>query len=523
MNLRVGIDVGGTNTDAVLVDPRGALLAAVKRPTTDDVVSGVRDALATVLDGADRSAVRLAALGTTQCTNAVVERRGLRPVGVLRLGAPATTAVPPAEDWPEDLRSLVVADAVVLPGGHHVDGREISPLDEDRVRRQLRAWRGRVDALAICAVFSPASVDHEQRAAAIAGEELDVPVSCSATLGSMGLLERENATVVNASLTGVADRAATAFAEALADAGLSARAFLTQNDGTLLALDRARREPVLTIASGPTNSLRGGAWLSGRRDALVVDVGGTTADVGALVDGFPRESATAADVGGIRTNFRMPDLVAVALGGGTVVRGEDERVELGPDSVGHRIVTEGLAFGGTVTTLTDAAVAAGTTEVGSAPQRARAAFTPRRLAAVADATRERLAAAVDRMRTSRGEVPVVAVGGGAFLVPDDLPGASCVERPEHHEVANAVGAAMAEVSGTVDRVVRTAGSDRRALRDQAISEARQRAVAAGADPDAVRELEVHEIALSYLPGEAVRLVVRAAGPLGITAPSETAS
>ncbi len=259
---------------------------------------------------------------------------------------------------------------------------------------------------------------------------------------------------MNAALTGVAERATQAFAMVLRDAGVAVRPFLSQNDGTLMALERARRYPVLTIASGPTNSLRGAAWLSGRTDAIVVDVGGTTADIGALVAGFPRESAIAVDVGGVRTNFRMPDLVAVALGGGTVVRDGAEGVTLGPDSVGHRITTEGRVFGGGTTTLTDVAVAAGITRLG--PQAERADGLDAALVRTAlERAHRRMAEALDRVRTSATDVDVIAVGGGAFLVPDDLPGAREVVRPHHHEVANAVGAAMAEVSGTVDRVVRT--------------------------------------------------------------------
>ena len=141
-----------------------------------------------------------------------------------------------------------------------------------------------------------------------------MPISRSHEIGSIGLLERENATVLNAALTGVAERATEGFAAALRASGITAAAFLSQNDGTLMTFERAAGQPVLTIGSGPTNSLRGGGWLAGLRDAVVVDVGGTTADLGVLVKGFPRESAAAVEVGGVRTNFRMPDLVSVALG-----------------------------------------------------------------------------------------------------------------------------------------------------------------------------------------------------------------
>ena len=119
---------------------------------------------------------------------------------------------------------------------------------------------------------------------------------------------------MNAALTGVAERATRGFTQALAAAGVQATPFLSQNDGTLMTLAYAAEYPVLTVASGPTNSLRGGALLSGRTDAVVIDVGGTTADFGALRGGFPRESGIAVEIGGVLTNFRMPDLVSVGAG-----------------------------------------------------------------------------------------------------------------------------------------------------------------------------------------------------------------
>jgi N-methylhydantoinase A/oxoprolinase/acetone carboxylase beta subunit len=334
-------------------------------------------------------------------------------------------------------------------------------------------------------------------------------------IGSIGLLERENAAVMNAALTGVAQRATRGFVQALAAAGVHAATYLSQNDGTLMSMAQAAEYPVLTVASGPTNSLRGGALLSGRTDAIVIDVGGTTADLGALVGGFPRESGIAVDVGGVVTNFRMPDLVSVALGGGTVVRDDGrDGIRLGPDSVGFEITRRALCFGGDTLTLTDVAVALGmrlhdreTVTPDVAPGLARA---------VTSATRELLAVALDRMRTTADPVTVIAVGGGSFLVPEDLPGALEVLRPPHHEVANAVGAAIAEVSGEVDRIFRADGRSRESLIEEAQSEARDRAVQSGAVPSSVRDVDLEEIQLAYLPGDAVRIRARAAGRLDST-------
>ena len=134
-----------------------------------------------------------------------------------------------------------------------------------------------------------------------------------------------------------------------------------------MSADYAERYPVLTFASGPTNSMRGAAFLSGLKDAMVVDVGGTTTDVGALTHGFPREASVAVDIGGVRTNFRMPDVYSFGLGGGSLVKTDPLRI--GPQSVGYRLTEEALVFGGETLTTTDIAVAAGVAEIGDARAR----------------------------------------------------------------------------------------------------------------------------------------------------------
>src|SRR5260370_74075 len=205
----------------------------------------------------------------------------------------------------------------------------------------------------ITSVFAPVSPRHELLAADIVKRELgEIHVSLSHEIGSIGLLERENATILNGALAGVARDVAEAMRAALAVHHLQPTRFFAQNDGTLMGLDHALRYPVLTIGSGPANSVRGAAFLTGISDSLVIDVGGTSTDVGVLVNGFPRESSQGVEIGGIRTNFRMPDLVTIALGGGTVLSGDDRAVRLGPESVGYRLPAEALVFGGATPTPT---------------------------------------------------------------------------------------------------------------------------------------------------------------------------
>lgn len=516
-DLRIGIDVGGTNTDAVVLDPANSILAWAKQPTSPDVTTGMRDALGAVLDQISPHEHRVGRvmLGTTHATNAILQRKGLGRVAAIRVGAPATTSVPPLHSWPTDLRNAIAVDSVVVRGGHLVDGYPIAPLDIEAIRRFLGSVGGRAEALAVTSVFSPAFNDQELEVAELAHQELghDHPVSMSHEIGSLGLLERENATVLNAALYGAAGDVIGALQTLLHDRQLTVSPFFAQNDGTLMALEYASRYPVLTIGSGPANSLRGAAFLAGSQDAIVADVGGTSTDFGVLIGGFPRESAAAVDIGGVRTNFRMPDILSLAIGGGTKVTGTAAAPVVGPESLGYRITAEGLVFGGDTPTLTDAAVFTERAKVGRADRVRKGSGLADLLAAGIQASDARLRDAVDRVGLGRADRPLVAVGGGAFLIPDQVAGASEVVRPAHGDVANAVGAAIALVSGRWETIV-PAGDGRKKAIDEACAIAVRRAVQAGADPSRVEIVERTEIPLSYLPEPAIRVHVKAAGPLG---------
>ena len=515
MSLRVGIDVGGTNTDAVLMDGL-AVVAKIKTPTTPDVTGGITTALRHILDasGTPVSAVAGVMIGTTHFTNAVVERRRLEPTAAIRLGLPATLALPPMVDWPADLADALGRHVFLCHGGNEFDGRPIAPLDKGELERAATAIaEAGVSAIAISSVFSPVNPGMEEEAAAIVRAVVpDAYVTLSNEIGRVGLLERENAGILNACLRRLARETVAAFRRAIAEMGIAAPLYLTQNDGTLMSAGFAERFPVLTFASGPTNSMRGAAFLSGRLDAMVVDVGGTTSDVGALAHGFPREASVAVDIGGVRTNFRMPDVFSFGLGGGSLV--SSDPLTIGPRSVGYRITEQALVFGGDTLTTTDIAVAAGVAEIGD-PTRVAHLERPFVGAAMAR-IQEMSEAAVDRMKTSADAVPVIVVGGGSILIAKPIAGASEMVKPDHYEAANAVGAAIAQISGEVDRVYALAGTSRDAALDEAKAEASARAAAAGADPGSVQIVDVEDVPLAYLPGNATRIRVKAVGDLALS-------
>ncbi|AYD04787.1 hydantoinase/oxoprolinase family protein [Neorhizobium sp. NCHU2750] len=510
---RIGIDVGGTNTDAVLLDG-DRILRSIKTATTSDVMSGISTAMAHIL-GDDQAfeagGVRAIMIGTTHFTNAVIERRGLSKVAVIRIGLPAAHSILPMQAWPDDLRREVEGPVFLVRGGHEFDGREIVPFDREHMQAIASEIRDSgVKAAAITAVFSPLTSACEEEAAAILTQMVPhISITLSSQLGRIGLIERENATIINSALHGLARETVSAFEAAISKSGIAAPLYLTQNDGTVMQASHAARFPVLCFASGPTNSMRGARMLSGLDEAIVLDVGGTTTDAGMLVSGFPREANSKVDIGGVSTFFRMPDVIAIALGGGTIVDAENGLV--GPKSVGYLISEKARVKNGDTLTLTDFAVRAGRMEFGDA---ALVADLPNTLADHVDAwSRQRLADLVDRMKTSAADAPVIVVGGGASLVPDELPGVSRVIKVEHAGVANAVGAAMAQVSGECDQVFYDIGREEALERARKIAE--RRAIDAGADISSLELLDIEDIPMSYIPGNPLRVRLRVIADLAL--------
>lgn len=514
-SVRVGIDVGGTNTDAVTM-AGDEIRGAVKVPTTPDVTSGVVSALGAALadSGSLAADISHVMIGTTHFTNALLEARHLSPTAVVRI-APLPLSIPPMADWPLALREAVEGQVYQCAGGHEYDGRSIVPLDVAELERIAADIRNRgLTAVAVTSVFSPVNPSFELAAGRILRNGVpEARITLSHQLGTVGLLERENATVLNSCLQDLASRVVRGFSKAVASQGVTAATFLSQNDGTLMSASYAQRFPVAAIASGPTNSMRGAAFLSGLKDCIVVDIGGTTSDIGVLRGGFPREASSSLRLAGVRTSFRMPDVLSVALGGGSIVGGPDGAVTVGPLSVGYELTKRARVFGGETVTATDVAVAAGQTRLGDPEAAAR--LRPDLVRAATAVVAETLATALDQVKTTRESLPVVAVGGGSFLIGSRI-GDLAVVRPDYPGVANAIGAAIAEVGGEVDRVFSLHNTTREEVLALAAAEARTRAIEAGARPETVQIADREDIPLTHVPeGTALRVRVKAVGTLDL--------
>ena len=512
--LRVGIDVGGTNTDAALMRGKD-VVATAKSFTTGDVRSGVVRAVSLLLDsgGIRRDAIEAVMIGTTQFVNAFVQRRDLAHVAILRVSLPKADGVPPLAGWPEDAVRAVGENIYMVGGGSYYTGVDYAPLDVDAIERAaLDARQKGLRSVAISANFAPIRPDLEYRAREIVLKVMpDALVTVSSDVGGIGLIDRENAAIVNASLAGLAARVVASLKTAIADLSIEAPVFISQNDGTLITTDMASSLPILTCSSGPTNSIRGAAFLTGYSDAIVVDIGGTTTDIGFVTQGFPRETTSANYIGGVRTNFRMPDVLSIGVGGGSLVRKVGNNWTVGPESVGFRLATEGQVFGGAILTATDVAVRAGLATIGDP---ARVQHLP---GAAVDAVLERIQVqieeAIDQIKVSAAPLPLLLVGGGNIIVSRPLKGVSRMLRPPHADVANAVGAAIALMSGRVDKLYDVPKLGREVALQMAKDDAKAAAIKAGAHPERVEIVEVIELPMTHMRAGATQIKVRAVGPV----------
>jgi N-methylhydantoinase A/oxoprolinase/acetone carboxylase beta subunit len=323
VELGLGIDAGGTYTDAVVVEmSTQRVLAKGKALTTKDELSrGVAAAIGT-LPAELVARVQLVSLSTTLATNAIVEGKGGK-VGALLLGF---------DDY--DLARVAHSPRRVVRGRTDISGQEMEPLDEDGLRAAARDLleRDGVDAFAVSGMVSVMNPAHEIRAKAILQELTDKPVVCGHELTmQLDTLKRTTTAALNARLLPIIAELIAHVKAVMDDAGIHAPLMVVRGDGTLMSEELARQTPVETILSGPAASVCGAQVLSGLADGLVVDIGGTTSDIALLIGGHPVVAARGARVADWSTNVRAVDIETVGLGGDSVIAlTRDRRLTIGP-------------------------------------------------------------------------------------------------------------------------------------------------------------------------------------------------
>ena len=319
MPILLGIDTGGTYTDAVLYDEvSGQVVSAAKALTTrHDLAVGIRGAAASVLEGSGiaPASIALVSLSTTLATNALVEGQGGR-VGLVLIGFDEAAA-----------SRAGIADAlrgdpcIRIGGGHDAAGHPSDPLDLAALDRALPGVEDSADAFAVAGMFSVRNPEHEIAVRDRLRERTGLPVTCGHELSSrLDGPRRAMTCVLNARLVPTIQRLLDAAERSFGALGVSAPMMVVRGDGALVGAEVARLKPVETILSGPAASLVGASHLTGERDALVSDIGGTTTDYALLVDGRPRIDPDGASVGGFRTMVEAVAMRTVGLGGDSEVR-----------------------------------------------------------------------------------------------------------------------------------------------------------------------------------------------------------
>jgi N-methylhydantoinase A/oxoprolinase/acetone carboxylase beta subunit len=324
--LFLGIDTGGTYTDAVLYSESEGVLASAKSLTTrHDLAIGVSGAVETVLAeiGAAVGRIRLVSLSTTLATNALVEGQGGR-AGLVMIGF-----------GPQDLARDGLAEAlgsdpvIYLPGGHNVHGNE-TPLDLTPLERQLEDFSEQVSAVAIAGYFAVRNPAHEIAVRDLIRRRTSLPVTCSHDLSSrLGGPRRALTTLLNARLISMVARLIEATSGYLESRGIKAPLMVVRGDGALISAAEALMRPIETILSGPAASLVGARHLTGLDNAVVSDIGGTTTDVAVLEGGHPRLDSEGATVGRYRTMVEAVAMHTFGLGGDSEMRLEDGGFDAG--------------------------------------------------------------------------------------------------------------------------------------------------------------------------------------------------
>ena len=448
MKYTIGVDVGGTHTDIVFLDDKKVIARYKKIITSFDIFSSLTDGIDQMLGTEDT--VEAIFLGTTVATNALLQASDLSRVGVIRLSGHYPDSIDVAQEWPLHLKDGVLIDFCTVSGGHECDGREITPLDYKQLcdAAEYLIKKGS-SVIVINGSFSFLYPAHEEESARFLSSLFpDISIYCSYRCGSLGFIERENAALLNAALKKIFLKAFETMNELASR--YSCELFMVQNDGTIMSFTDALDFPIRTISAGPTNSCIGAAALTGLKDAFVVDVGGTSTDIGLLQNGYPRRSLRTVEIGGVTISAVSPDICSIALGGGTIVS-FDKEFYLENKSVGKDLYSKARIFGGDILTLTDVAYCAGALKHISS--QADPLVSPSVAQKILQQAWDKIEVLCFQLHSLQSnDVPIILVGGGAQLF------STCsfkkkVIIPEMAGVANAYGASLAKIAAVSDSIV----------------------------------------------------------------------
>ncbi len=455
----IGIDIGSTNTDAVIIDQNKQIINLIKTPTTIPFDEGFKKAITHLIKDINVADITSVNLGTTHAINAILEAKNLTKVGLLNLAGHNPKFLPATFTWDENLRKSSFVGEVNVDGGFECDGTLITPIQTEEVITAIQKLLAMgAEAIAVCGVFSPLYNQQELLVATILKERFpNIPFTLSSEVGSIGIVERTNAAILNCALGKIFEISLSKLEDILKEQGVTAKLLISKNNGTLMPLDEAIKFPIFTIGAGPTNSFVGGAAIVGAKNAIVVDIGGTSTDCGIVLNGLAKKSSSFVSISGVKLNYAMPDIVSIALGGGSILS-IDNDIKIGPQSVGKDLLTLSKSFGGNLLTLTDYAIKNGlTTLPNSKPNLVD--LKPSESKLIELKISELLNEVISKISGSKfQDLDVIFVGGGTSILPDSF-FVGKFKRPTNFQIANAYGAALAPLSETFDSIIDLASEE----------------------------------------------------------------
>lgn len=490
----LGIDVGGTYTDGLIVDPQGQILDVQKVPTQRSISESL-DLLAQCFSPALRKQITSIHIGTTHGLNALLQGTPLLKVGVIRLMGHKPDLLPCALGWPPYLKNAVFAGEVTVNGGMECDGRPITELNPQEILQAAETLIAKgAEAIGVVGSFSPLYGGQEEEAVALLKQKFTIPIGKSAPFGGLGIIERENAAILNLSLYKSLGNAFKECEQIFKDNLISASVYWVHDLGGLLTTQEVIQHPIRTLASGPVNALMGGARLAGYKNCVVLDVGGTSTDGGIIEKGFIRFRHEPLQIAGVDIGCIRSDVRAINLGGGTIVNPKTD-LSLQDQSVGSKIWDDSRPL-----TLTDAALLEGVLDI----EDFEVHYLSKEISSKALKEACQKISLFFELLDPRKMYPRVIVGGGACLFKNLL---KDVFIPEKANVANAYGAAMAQKGYFFEKIIDLTHKEK-ALEDVK-AEAEEKARSVGfVNPQVIH---MNLIPYHYLPGARAHVLIQMVG------------
>lgn len=516
--MRLGIDVGSSNTDATIITEHAAVIEGVKERTTADIITGIERAIDRLLFQSKLPTKDISGVfvGTTHSMNAINYGNGLAKTLLIRI-LPEKTAILPCIGFNKKLRQYLKA-MYTIEMGDVLDPMKgladhLLHISLDEINEYINEFE--IESIAIVGSFSPVYPSIEDDIAEKINQSFpQIHVSVSHQISTVGYIERENATILNAMLSKVLINAVQGIRKILHDKQITCPCFLTQNDGSLLPLHDVVHYPIRTIGSGVSNNFRGAAIASGLSDCVVIDIGGYTTEIGRVKHYQPQETYNQTTIRGIRMNIRMPKTTSLLIGGGSIIDHREHRLVI-TDKVVTNLKNEGLYWGGEICTLTDLFFRVTEAEQ-NLPQSLKQLDKEQCLSLLQGYV-EQVQNHIDHFQTNGERLPIVIVGGGSSWFKSMLKKRyQTIIQPTTYRITNAIGACFAPISETLDQVIwlqhHNKASVIEAAKETVIYRLKQYPFI---NQDTIAIKSIEEYPFAYMRGEVIRIRVKATGEINI--------